>query len=210
MCKKEFEMNRRILCCIALMLALCVEQSVSAPREASKNDAALMKLQATLKAITAERDAAKTDLAKLNGEIEQLRKDKSAAEAVKDDLNGSLAAQRNSNQALQGRLQNTEARLSESSEKAKELAQAKADLAQELSSLKAKQQATEQQLLLCGQHNAQLIKSADELLEKYQSKGTFASLMQDEPLLQFQSVEMEGIVEQYRDNIQAGKYQAAE
>lgn len=182
----------------------------AAPREAAKNDAALIKLQAALKAVTAERDAARTDLAKLNGDVEQLRKDNSATAAAKDALSSSLDAQRNVAQSLQSRLHNTEAKLGENVERAKELAQAKLSLTRELMALKTRQQVSEQQLQLCGQHNAKLIKSAEELLEKYQTKGSLASLLQDEPLLQIQSVEMEGIVEQYRDDIQSGKYPVSE
>jgi hypothetical protein len=39
------------------------------------------------------------------------------------------------------------------------------------------------------------------LLERYQGKGTFEGLLQDEPLLQFQSVEMQNIVQEYEDTI---------
>lgn len=181
-----------------------------APREASKNDAALMKLQAALKAVTAEREAAKGELGKLSTEVEALRKDKDSAIAAKDELGSSLAAQKNASQALQGRLSQTEAKLSDSAEKARELAQAKATLSQELAALKAQQQATAQQLQVCGEHNSKLVKSAQELLEHYQGKGTITSLLQDEPLLGFQSVEMEGIVEQYRDRINAEKIKAVD
>lgn len=190
---------------LLVALALVGADVYAAPREASKNDAALMKLQAALKAMTAERDAAKAESGKLTGEVEQLRKDHSAAVAAKDQLSGSLDAQRNASQALQGRIQSVEAKLSESAEKNRELTQNKASLTQELTALKAKQQATEQQLQVCGQHNGKLVKSAEDLLEKYQSKGSIASLMQDEPLLQFQSVEMEDIAQQYRDQISSEK-----
>lgn len=182
----------------------------SAPREASKNDAALMKLQAALKAMTAERDTAKAELGKLSGEVEQLRKDKDAAAAATDALSSSLDAQKNASHALQGRVQSTEAKLSESAEKNRELSQAKAGLTQELAALKATQQTTEQQLQLCGQHNGKLVKSAEELLERYKGKGTVASLLQDEPLLGFQSVEMEDIAQQYQDQIDAEKIKAVD
>jgi chromosome segregation ATPase len=198
---------------LTLLLAGLLTVSTAAwpaPREASKNDAALMKLQAALKAVTAERDAAKGELGNLSSEVERLRKDKDSAIAAKDELGSSLAAQKNSSQALQGRLSQTEAKLSDSAEKARELGQAKASLSQELAALKAQQQVTAQQLQICGDHNGKLVKSAQELLEHYQGKGTIATLLQDEPLLGFQSVEMEGIADQYRDQIDAGKFKAVD
>lgn len=191
----------------AVALALLSANLCAAPREGARNDAALMKLQTALKTATAERDAARADFARLNGEVEQLRKDNAAALAAKDQLGLALAAQKQASQELHGRLENTHAKLSEASEKSRELSQAKAGLSQELAAVSAQKLASEQQLKLCGQHNAKLLDSARELLERYETKGTVASLLQDEPLLQFQSVEMEDIAQRYRDRIESGRFE---
>lgn len=193
---------------LLVVMSLLVTSSWAAPRDANRNDAAMAKLQAMVKSLTSERDAAKSETGKLTAEIESLRKERDSALAGKDQASGALAAQKNASEALHGRLEQANARLSESADKVRELGQVKAGLTQELSALKAQQQSTEQQLKLCGEHNGKLVKSAQELLERYQSKGTMAALLQDEPLLQFQSVEMEDIRQRYRDEIDAGKYQA--
>jgi uncharacterized coiled-coil DUF342 family protein len=198
-----------LLACILLVGSLSSETLQAAPRDAGKNDGAVLKLQAMVKSLTAERDAAKAESAKLAEEMkqfEQLKKDHLAAVAAKEQLGGELSAQRNSNGAVREQLDKTHAKLQEVIDKHKEVSQAKTELNNELTALKTKQQVTEQQLGICGEHNVKLYQSAKELLDRYQGKGTLATLMQDEPLLQFNSVEMEGIVQDYEDKLKAGQY----
>lgn len=177
----------------------------AAPREANKNDAALLKLQASVKALTAERDAAKAELELKESEIGQLKKEKLLALSGKDDLNNALSAQKNVANEVRERLAQANSKLQEAQDKHKDLNQAKAELAKELTALKAQQQASEQQLAVCAQHNVKLYQSGAELLSQYQNKGTLTTLLADEPLLQFQSVEMETIVQDYQDKLNAHK-----
>lgn len=181
----------------------------AAPRDAGKNDGAVLKLQSMVKSLTAERDAAKAESAKQAEELkqfEQLKKDHAAAVSAKEQLGSELSAQKNSNGAVREQLDKTHAKLLEVIDKHKEVSQAKAELNNELTALKATQQSTEQQLGICGEHNVKLYQSAKELLERYEGKGTLATLMQDEPLLQFNSVEMESIAQEYEDKLNSGKY----
>ncbi len=178
----------------------------AAPREANKNDAALMKLQSQLKAITAERDAAKGELDKLSAENERLKQEKAAALSGQAALNGELSAQKNAQLEARNRLEKSNAMLLEVMDKHKQTSQAKLELSNELEQLKQKQQAGLQQLSVCEEHNVKLYQSGKELLERYQGKGVLTSLLQDEPLLQFQSVEMESIVQDYQDKLNSGQY----
>lgn len=186
--------------------ALLPAVSQAAPRDANANNGAVLKLQAMVKSLTTERDAAKTETAAMAAELEQLKKDKDAALAVKDSLGSELAARKSSADAVRNRLVSTESRLNDVSDKYAKTSSAKAELETELAALRAKQRGTEQQLQACGQHNVKLYQSAQELLERYQNKNTFSGLLQDEPLLQFQSVDMQNIVQEYQDQISAGRY----
>jgi chromosome segregation ATPase len=118
-----------------------------------------------------------------------------------------LSAQRNATGEVRERLEKTNARLVEAFEKQKEISQAKAELAVQLTAMTGKQQASEQQLGICDTHNVKLYEAAKELLERYEHKDALASLLEQEALLQFKSVEMEGIVQEYEDKLNAGKYQ---
>lgn len=183
----------------------------AAPREAGKQDAgAVQKLQAMVKSVTSERDAAKAETAKLTAELDQLKKESSKSlatvTAAKDQLDSELNAQKSSNTEVHDRLEKTNTRLLEVIEKYKELNQAKNMLATEFNAMKARQEATEQQLNICGEHNVKLLQSAKQLLDVYQHKSTLSSLLQQEPILQFNSIEMETIVQEYEDKLNAGIY----
>ncbi len=183
----------------------------AAPREAGKGDGgAVLKLQAMVKSLTTEKDAAKAETAKVSAELDTLKKESSAsakaADAAKQQLDSELSEQKNSNTQVRERLDQTNARLLEVIEKYKVLNQNKGAVENELAELKNKQQVTEQKLASCTEHNVKLYESGKELLERYQNKGTISSLLQDEPALQFNSVEMESIIQEYEDKLRSGEY----
>jgi chromosome segregation ATPase len=183
----------------------------AAPREAGKGDnGAVLKLQAMVKSLTTEKEAAKAETAKVSAELDTLKKESSAsakaADAAKQQLDSELSEQKNSNTQVRERLDQTNARLLEVIEKYKVLNQNKGAVENELAELKNKQQVTEQKLASCTEHNVKLYESGKELLERYQNKGTISSLLQDEPALQFNSVEMESIIQEYEDKLRSGEY----
>jgi chromosome segregation ATPase len=195
--------NHATIAGLALVLSVSVQ---AAPREANKNDAAVLKLQGMVKSLTAERDAAKAEADKMKAEITQLQQEKAAALAGKEALGSELSAQKAAQQDARNRLEQTNTRLLESLDKHKQVSQARQELNTQLEQLKVKQQTTEQQLGVCEDHNLKLYQSANELLDRYQNKGVLSNLLQDEPILQFQSVEMESIVQEYQDKLSAGQF----
>lgn len=197
--------NFRVPAVVLLTVALSASVD-AAPRESNKNDAAVLKLQGMVKSLTAERDAAKAETDKLTAEIAQLQQEKAAAVAGKEALGGELSAQKAVQQEARNRLEQSNARLQESMDKHKQVSQAKQELGNQLEQLKVKQQTTEQQLGVCGEHNLKLYQSATELLDRYQHKGVLTNLLQEEPVLGFQSVEMEAIVQEYQDKLSAGQF----
>lgn len=91
-------------------------------------------------------------------------------------------------------------------DKYKVLKQEKNQLQLGLKNVQGEYQNSSEQLKLCGNHNSKLVSSAKELLERYQNKGTFDGFLQTEGVLQFKSVEMENIVQEYEDKINAEVY----
>lgn len=202
-----------------MLLALFAVNSTSlaAPRDSGKADnAAVLKLQGMVKSLTTEREAAKAEIQKAGEELEKLKKEHaesltaiSAVTTARDQLNGELEAQKSGNVELRDRLEKTQGKLQEAYQKNKELSDIRAQLTGELATLNAKQQSTEQQLNTCTEHNVRLYESGKDLLGQYEKKGTIGALMQDEPLLQFHSVEMENIVQDYEDKLKSGVYKSA-
>lgn len=164
------------------------------------------KLQAMMRQVTKERDALKTENAKLKADVDVLNKEKKALESDKSKINNKLAGEKVSHKKLQQRQQKIYEKLTDVVEKYKVLNQKKNGLIAELKTLNSEHNQTTQQLKICGQHNSKLISSANELLERYQNKGTFEGMFQSEGLLQFQSVEMENIVQDYEDKIRKEEY----
>jgi hypothetical protein len=53
----------------------------------------------------------------------------------------------------------------------------------------------------CVKHNSRFSKLAEELIGAYENKGFGSSLIQAEPFTQLKKVEIEKLVEKYRDQI---------
>ena len=62
-------------------------------------------------------------------------------------------------------------------------------------------QETSSTLNRCVKHNARLSKLAEELISAYENKGIGAALSQAEPFTQLKKVELEKLIQQYRDRI---------
>lgn len=194
----------KISCSVAAVLISATLDA--APRDANRNDGAVMKLQTMVRSLSAERDALKAEKDGLVAELERLKKEKADVAAERDALSVELATQKHTVSALQTRLGNTETRLQNVSEKYSQTSHAKTELEQSLTRLTSDKQKTDQQLKTCVEHNVKLYESAKELLERYENKGTLSGLLQDEPLLGFQSVEMQNVVQEYQDRLEAGRF----
>jgi chromosome segregation ATPase len=74
-------------------------------------------------------------------------------------------------------------------------------LSAENEELKSGLQVTTSTLKRCEKHNSRLSKLAEELVVAYENKGIGASLIQSEPFTQIKKVELEKLIQQYRDRI---------
>ena len=197
--------NISILMVVGL-LAMAVKVQ-AAPRENNASNKMLVKLQATVKDLTAERDAVKTEKDKLAAEIEQLKQEKTAAVSAEDRLSSELAAQKGSNGEIRAKLEQTHAKLLEVIAKYKVLNQEKAELGAAYANLENTQKLTETELQGCEGKNIKMFEAAKEVLNSYENKGVLDALLKSEPVLQFKSVEMEGIIQEYEDKLSKQKYQ---
>jgi chromosome segregation ATPase len=62
--------------------------------------------------------------------------------------------------------------------------------------------AVHRELDRCESHNARLYVIAEELVEKYKNKGVMTSILQEEPFTQIEKVEMENLLQEYKDKIE--------
>lgn len=182
----------------------------AAPRAADGNNKVVVKLQSIVKDMTAERDLLKTEKDKLASEIEQVKKEKSAAVSAEDRLSGELAAQKSSSEEMRNKLEQTHAKLLEVIEKYNALNKAKNELSALHVNLENTQKQTETYLQSCEAKNVKMFEAAKEVLNSYENNGVMDSLLKAEPILQFKSVEMESIIQEYEDKLVKQKYQHKE
>jgi septum formation topological specificity factor MinE len=168
------------------------------------------KMQAMVREMTTERDQLKAEKDKLVSEMEQLKKDKSAAASAEDRLNGELSAQKSNNNEVRNKLDQTHAKLLEVIAKYNALNQAKSELSATHANLQNTQKQTEAEWQSCEGKNIKMFEAAKEILSSYENKGVMDTLLKNEPLLQFKSVEMESIVQEYEDKLTKQKYQHKE
>ena len=202
---------KSLLVSVLLIGSLLSTTTQAAPRVAADgNNKAVLKLQALVKEVTTERDLLKTEKDKLASEIEKLKKDKDAAALAEERLGAELAAQKSSNASVSSTLEQTHAKLLEVIEKYNVLNKAKNELSATHVNLENTQKQTESNLQNCEGKNIKLFEAAKEVLNSYENKSVLDSLLKSEPILQFKSVEMETIIQEYEDKLIKQKYQHKE
>ncbi len=203
---------------IVIVGAFLSNTAYTAPRESGGSAKAVAKLQAMVREITSERDALKTerdtiktqleaDTKKLTAEVDKLKQEKTAAASAESRLNSELSVQKANNEAINGRLEKTNVKLLEIIEKYKQLNQDKNELSATHASLEDAQRHTKTELQNCEDKNMKLFEATQALLTSYEKKDVFDTMLKAEPVLQFKTVEMEAIVQEYEDKLRMGKYQ---
>ncbi|HVO07381.1 MAG TPA: hypothetical protein VMT83_11385 [Burkholderiaceae bacterium] len=168
------------------------DQAVAKAREMlRRTQEALRQAQSDNAALT----QAKTELeAKLGGMTRELEASRTGLSAAR----GSLRSMQGLQADLQGRYQEANGRLAATTEQLNEatrkLAARDAELAQALQRLTA----SEQSNVACEDKNGMLYAYGQEILARYQHKGVWAALKQQEPVLGLNRVEVENVVQEYR------------
>ncbi len=194
----------RLMITMVLLNAFYAQAGVRTPADGGGQMVA--RLQAMVRQASKERDAVKTENARLKADLAKLTTEKNKLDQTNEKMTRRIAIQQSSHRKISVRQEQTYARLLEVVEKYKMLKQEKDQLMNEFEKLKGQFHSARQQVDDCAEHNTKLISAANELLQRYQNKGTFSALMQSEGMLQFETVEMENIVQEYEDRIRDGHY----
>jgi chromosome segregation ATPase len=204
-------LNKLLSLSLLLMGSLLSATTQAAPNAAADANAkALAKLQTMVKAANTERDLLKADKDKLSADIEQLKKDVTAKASDEERVSGELAAQKSNNATVSNTLQQTHGKLLEVIEKYNALNKSKNELSTAHLDLENSHKQTESFLQTCESKNIKLFEAGKEVLSTYQNKNLMDSLLKADPIFQFKSVEMEGIVQEYEDKLNKQKNQAKE
>lgn len=168
--------------------------------------AAMAKLQAMVKEATSARDMLKAENDKIIAELEQVKKEKESAISESNQLQTQLEGQKSTNSAVSDKLDQTHAKLLEVIEKYNALNKSKNELSVLNINTENKLKLTENNLISCENKNLKLFEAGKEILSSYENKNLLDSVLKEEPIFKFKSVEMEGVIQEYEDKLHKEKY----
>ena len=173
-------------------------------------------LEAKLKAAEERAKTAAGPGRSTNVQIARLKKELKAERDRNTELTRDVADRAGEKEILEARLARAEKSFSETQ---KTLDEAAARLRDNEGQLRLAQDqrkdreativAREQDMKACEAKNAQLYTYGNELLEKYRKQGLFDRLLRSEPVFQLKQVQVENLIEEYRDKLDAQKIEHA-
>lgn len=178
--------------------------------EANKKIALLQKRvseeKASETALQGEKRALQAELEKVKAEAASLAQENAKNEGKARSLEAKERELADRVAKLEAAREELQKKHAELAKKSREQEQAIRQLTGEKQSLQAELRGAKQNLEVCAAHNGRLSAISTELVEAYANKGVGKALLQKEPLTQMQKVEMEKLVQEYRDRIDAEKF----
>ncbi len=196
-----------------LMLLLTGMLSISAMAADSPKDKQVRRMQLMLNAAQQE----KTDL---TGQVETLKNKVSELESKRAALEKKLGGQsrqlteladKQQQADLQDKQQQEEltSKYLESEKKLKQMEEQYASVSKNLQQNQFDKEQEKKRLdgevKICEKKNAELYLLNAKLMDKYQSKGMMEVMRHAEPFTQLEKVQMENLLQEYRDNMEANK-----
>jgi chromosome segregation ATPase len=187
----------------------------AAAQERDRERAQLQRLQQQLSVLQREKAGLQSEKAQLE---EKLKGAEASAEELKSRAAGAAgrAAQlqkelevsrkgadgeKQAREAVEKRLADLQRRFDELTARQQETAAALAGRDGEAKALGARLAAEQQRYATCGAANARLYLIGRDLLERYENKSCGAILLESEPFTRLKRVELENLVEDYRDRL---------
>ncbi len=172
------------------------------PQDRKKERQALHRMQQQLSEIQQQKSAVDQEKMVLE---EVLKKTRSETESQKRATTS--AAARISRLEKEIELANNEktdlrARLAEAGKQNEDLSGRRKQLEQDLKSITISLAKQNEQRQLCEKNNGELYRIGRELVDWYSGKGAFNAILEAEPFTRIKSVEMENLLENYRDKLE--------
>lgn len=210
------KMVLRLVChgmAVLLLTGSLLPEAMAASNKDSKERQALRRAQSQLNEAQQQKSLLEQEKAGLAEQMEDLKKKSDGLESGVARANARRAALDrevevlNKDKAeLSGKLQAT---MQEMTKKQAEAMQTMQHKEREIKRLEAELARQTRQGEMCEVKNSQLYQINAELMDKYQSKGVFGALLQAEPFTQLKSVEVENLLQEYRDKLDAQRVEGA-
>jgi len=213
-------MKRKLLwCAVTMWVGLHGANAAEVAKRAGGGDAAAMaKFQSMVQQVTGERDALQGELEKAlaervksdekqKREIAVLTKTIEGLENNSDRSHDTLTRANEANTTLRERIKEQQERMQKLVEKYKELVENLRMVEADKSAAQTKVADQDRRLNDCSAKNTKLYQVNLELLDRYENKGVWDALLQLEPVTQLKRVEIESVVEEYKDKISQQRVQ---
>lgn len=193
-----------LLVCLSLAEGIAAKDSKEEKRERQalrRMQQQLSEMQQQKSNVEQEKAGLEDTLKKVQGDAESLKRASSSATAKASRLEKDVEIANKEKADLR-------AQLAEAHKRSEELLGQRKQLEQDLKKTGgalAKQNEFRQ---LCETHNEELYRVGRELIDWYSGKGSLRAFMEAEPFTQLKSVEMENLLENYRDKLEGERLPA--
>jgi chromosome segregation ATPase len=198
---------------VLLLTGSLLPEAMAASNKDSKERQALRRVQSQLNEVQQQKVLLEQEKSGLAEQMEELKKKSAGLESGVARANVRRAALDrevevlNKDKAeLSGKLQSATQEITKKQAEAMQTLQHKE---REIKRLEAELARQTRQGEMCEVKNGQLYQINAELMDKYQSKGVFGALLQAEPFTQLKSVEVENLLQEYRDKLDAQRVEGA-
>ena len=171
----------------------------------ARDDGGAARLQAMVQQLTSERTQLQADNKKLkteldaaNAELKKLRDEKTGLERRVSQSESSLSQTAASNSRNEAALAQQRTRMDQLVAEYRKTAEALKATELDRNDLKAKLDARSRAFDQCAASNQKLFETGNEVLDRYEEKGCFASVREKMPFTQNTRVRMENLVDTYR------------
>lgn len=198
------------IACVFAGLFVCMAQVTTVFAEGARRDdgATAAKLQAMLRQVAAERDAAREETARVKNEVDELKKkldrkgkEQESKEQKTARLNETIERYKKNEELWRERVQKDRERTLELVEKFRETVAVLKNIEQEKGRLQKDIMQVESKLTICSKQNDELYRASQELVDLYAKKSVWDALFQDEPVLGLKRVEIDNIVQENQSRL---------
>jgi chromosome segregation ATPase len=193
--------SRSMIAAAALTAAL----TGFAAAQQSRDDGGNARLQAMVQQLTNEKTQALADNAKLkadvdkaNAELKSLRDAQAGLERRLGQSESSLSQASATNTRTAAALEQQRARTEELVAEFRKTIESLRATELERNELRTRLASRESAFAQCAAANQKLFDTGNEVLDRYEQKGCFASLRENEPFTQMKRVRLENLVDEYR------------
>jgi len=206
---------------VALLLVAACAASAGAQERRAGGAAdparALARAQALLRQVGQEKAAVEARNVELQARSDRLARELDAATGELERAEGQIAGLRGREARLSRRLATTRDHLDDTVARLREAVTAYRDTRHALAETTAVKESLDDlvarqshEIQQCEAKNLALYEANQELLERYENKGAWEALLQSEPVTGLKQVQIENILEEYRDRLFEQRYRGTD